>query len=76
VLNRFELPDVLDTSRPVAGEGSGFVNRREVQDEIAVGLLTGADLDQPKGQNMATCSAGAAQQASRRQVRSLRGLAR
>jgi hypothetical protein len=52
------------------------VNCREVQEEIAVGLLTGADLDEPTGQYSATCPASAAEQASLRQVLSLRGLAR
>jgi hypothetical protein len=36
----------------------------------------GADLDEPTGQYSATCPASAAEQASLRQVRSLRGLAR
>jgi hypothetical protein len=52
------------------------VNCREVQEEIAVGLLTGADLDEPTGQHIATGPARAAEQAPLRQVRSLRGLAR
>jgi hypothetical protein len=64
------------TSRPVAGEGPGSVNCREAPEEIAVGLLTGADLDEPTGQHIATSPACAAEQASLRHVRSLRGLAR
>jgi anti-sigma factor RsiW len=49
------------------------VNCREVQEEIAVGLLTGADRDEPTDQHIATCPACAAEEASLRQVRSLRG---
>lgn len=48
----------------------------DTEEEIAVGLPTGADLDEPTGQHIATCPACAAEQASLPQVRSLRGLAR
>jgi len=41
-----------------------------------VGRLIGADLDEPTGQQIAICLARAVEQASLRQVRSLRGLAR
>jgi hypothetical protein len=47
------------------------VNYREVQEEIAVGLLTRADLEEPTGLQIATCPVCAAEQASLRQVRSL-----
>jgi hypothetical protein len=52
------------------------VNCGEVQEEIAVGLLTGTDLDEPTRENIATCRAQAAEQASLRQDRSLGGLGR
>jgi hypothetical protein len=51
------------------------VNRREVQEEIAVGMLTNADLDAPTGRQIATCPAHAVERAWLRHVRSLRGLA-
>jgi hypothetical protein len=47
------------------------VNYREVQEEIAVGLLTRADLEEPTGLQIATCPVCAAEQASLRQVCSL-----
>jgi hypothetical protein len=53
-----------------------FSGLSQTEAEIAVGLTTGADLDEPTGQHIATCPACAAEQASLRQVRSLRGLAR
>jgi hypothetical protein len=52
------------------------VNCREVREEIVVGLLTAADLDEPTGRQIAACPACAAEQASLRQVCSPRGLAR
>jgi hypothetical protein len=64
------------TSLPLAGEGAGFVNCLEVREEMAVGLLTGADVGESTGLPIATCPACAAEQASLRPVRSLRGLAR
>ena len=53
-----------------------FSGLSRTEEEIAVGLPTGADLDEPTGQHIATCPACAAEQDSLRQVRSLRGLAR
>jgi hypothetical protein len=64
------------TSLPVPGEGPGSVNCREVQEEIAVGLLTAADLDEPTCRHSASGLACAAQRLSLRQGRSFRGLAR
>jgi hypothetical protein len=64
------------SSPPVGGERPGSVSCREVPAEIAAALLTGADLDEPAGQRIATCPGRAAEQASLRHVRSLRGLAR
>jgi len=52
------------------------VNCREVQEEITVGRLIGADLDEPTSRQIATCPAREDEQASLRQIRSLRGLAR
>ena len=53
-----------------------FSGLSQTEEAIAVGLLTGADLDEPAGQQLATCSAGAAEQASLEKVRSLGGPAR
>jgi hypothetical protein len=52
----------------------GFAER--VLTLVARWTALGADLDKPTGQYSATCPASAAEQASLRQVRSLRGLAR
>jgi hypothetical protein len=51
------------------------VNCREVQEEITVGRLIGADLDEPTSRQIATCPARAVEQGSLRQIHSLRGLA-
>lgn len=53
-----------------------FSGLSQTEEEVAVGLPTGADLDEPTGRHIATCPACAAEQASLPQVRSLRGLAR
>jgi hypothetical protein len=52
-----------------------FSGRSQTEEEIAVGLPTGSDLDEPTGQHIATCLACGAEQASLRHVRSLQGLA-
>lgn len=48
----------------------------QAEEQIAVGLPDGADLDEPTGLHIATCPGCAAEQTPPRQVRSLRGLAR